>query len=176
MFRFFFNVLTFHLSPLEGNRRLKKPRSCILRDRGLLDATGQSQASFGSEFLAMRSVLKGLYAYAYAYALMRSLPHKHRICVCFSLGLPFLKRLYSNVCRILLCVFPLTNIGFVQCLFLGPLLSLYAYLCHVMLCVLCLSNVYVMSISITLCCFNSFLLCISFRLTGTCKNINKFRS
>ena len=88
---------------------------------------------------------------------MRSLPHKHRICECFSLGLPFLKRLYSNVCGILLCVFPLTSIGFVQCLSLGPLLSLYAYLCHVMLCVLCLSNLYVMSFSITLCCFNSFM-------------------
>ena len=145
------------MPPIEDNRRLKKPRSCILRDRGLLDATGQSQASFGSEFLAVRSLLKKLYAYAYAYALMRTLPHKHRICVCFSLELPFLKRLYSNVCRIFLRVFSLTNIGFVQCLSLSPLLSLYAYLCHVMLCVLCLSNIYVMSFSITLCCFNSFM-------------------
>ena len=25
---------------------------------------------------------------------MRTLPHKHRVCECFSLGLPFLKRLY----------------------------------------------------------------------------------
>ena len=79
----------------------------------------------------MRSVLKRLYAYAYAYVLMRTLPHKHRVCECFSLVLAFLKRLYSNVCHILLCVVSLTNIGFVQCLFLGPL---YAYLCHVMLC------------------------------------------
>ena len=116
------------------------------------------------------------FVYAYAYALVRTLPHKHRVCECFSLGLPFLKRLYSNVCRILLRVISLTNIGFVQCLSLGPLLNLYAYLGHVMLCVLCLSNIYVMSISITLCCFNSFLLCISFRLTGTCIKINKFRS
>ena len=66
--------------------------------------------------------------------LMRTLPQKHRVCECFSLGLPFLKRLYSNVCHVLLCVFSLTNIGFVQCLSLGPLLSLYVYLCHVMLC------------------------------------------
>ena len=142
-------------------------------------ATGQSQTSFGSEFLAMRSVLKSFYACAYAYALMRTLPHKHRVCECFSLGLPFLKRLYSNVCHVLLCVFSLTNVGFVQCLFLGSLLSLYAYLCHVMLCyvmlcVLCLTNICVMSFSITLCCFNLFLLCISFRLTGI--KINKFRS
>ena len=63
---------------------------------------------------------------------MRSLPRKHRVCKCFSLGLPFLKRLYCYVCHVLLCVFSLTNIGFVQCLSLGPLLSLYAYLCHVM--------------------------------------------
>ena len=55
--------------------------------------------------------------------LMRTLPQKHRVCECFSLGLPFLKRLYSNVCHVLLCVFSLTNIGFVQCLSLGPLLS-----------------------------------------------------
>ena len=98
------------------------------------------------------------FVYAYAYALMRNLPHKHRVCECFSLGLPFLKRLYSNVCRILLRVFSLIIIGFVQCLSLGPLLSLYAYLCHVMLCVLCLSNIYVMSFSVQiLCCFNSFM-------------------
>ena len=99
---------------------------------------------------------------------MRTLPQKHRVCECFSLGLPFLKRLYSNVCHVLLCVFSLTNIGFVQCLSLGPLLSLYFYLCHVMLCyvmlcVLCLTNIYVMSFSILLCCFTSFLLCVSFR-------------
>ena len=62
------------------------------------------------------------FVYAYAYALMRNLPHKHRVCECFSLGLPFLKRLYSNVCRILLRVFSLIIIGFVQCLSLGPLL------------------------------------------------------
>ena len=51
---------------------------------------------------------------------MRTLPHKHRVCECFSLGLPFLKRLYSYVCLVLLCVFSLTNIGFVQCLSLAP--------------------------------------------------------
>ena len=37
--------------------------------------------------------------------------------------------------------FSLTNIGFEQCLSLGPLLSLYAYLCHIMLCVLRLTNI-----------------------------------
>ena len=52
-----------------------------------------------------------------------------------------------NVCTlmfatfVLLCVFSLTNIGFVQCLSLDPLLNLYAYLCHVMLCVLRLTNI-----------------------------------
>ena len=73
MFRFFY-VLTFYLPPIEDNRRLKKPRSCILRDRSLLQLTEVSH------------------------------------------------------------VFSFTNIGFVQRLSLGPLLSLYAYLCHVMLC------------------------------------------
>ena len=73
---------------------------------------------------------------------MRTLPQKHRVCECFSLGLPFLKRLYSNVCHVLLCVFSLTNIGFVQCLSLGPLLSLYFYLCHVMLCYVMLCYAY----------------------------------
>ena len=65
---------------------------------------------------------------------IRTLPHKHRVFECFSLGLAFLKRLHSNVCHVLLCVFSLTNIGFVQCLSLGPVLSLYAFLCYVMLC------------------------------------------
>ena len=109
-------------------------------------ATGQSPTSFGSQLLTMHSLLKSLYAYA----------RKHRVCECFSLELPFLKRLYSNACHVLLCVFSLTNIGFVQCLSLGSLLSLYAYLCHVTLCVLCLTNIYVMSFSITLCCLHSF--------------------
>ena len=72
---------------------------------------------------------------------IRTLPHKHRVYECFSLGLPFLKRLYSHVCHVLLCVFSLTNIGFVQCLSPSPLLSLYAHLCNVMLCVLHLTNI-----------------------------------
>ena len=86
--------------------------------------------------------------------LMRTLPHKHRVCECFSLGLPFLKRLYCNVCHVFLCVFSLTNIGFVQCLSLGPLLSLYVYLCHVMLCYVMLCYVmlcYVMLCYVMLC-------------------------
>ena len=73
MFRFFFDVLTFYLPPIEENRRFKKPRSCILRDISLLQLTEVSDAfrhwpitflvrstghrvtptSFGSEFLAM---------------------------------------------------------------------------------------------------------------------------
>ena len=39
MFCFFFDVLTFYLPPIEENRRFKKPRSCILRDRSLLQLT-----------------------------------------------------------------------------------------------------------------------------------------
>ena len=74
---------------------------------------------------------------------LRASPCKHRVCEYFFLGLPFLKRLYSYVFPVLLCVFSLTNIGFVRCLSLGPLLSLYAYLCHViiMLCVHRLTNI-----------------------------------
>ena len=101
-------------------------------------------------------------------------PHKHRVCECFSLGLPFLKRLYSYVCHVLFCVFSLTNIGFVQCLSLGPLLTLYAYLCHVMLRVLRLTN-----ISFVQCCslgsllslhayIGHVLMCVFFDLHGFC--------
>ena len=73
MLRFFFDVLTLYLPPIEENGRLKRPRSCILRDRSLLQLTEVSDVyrnwpitflarstghrvtptSFGSEFLAM---------------------------------------------------------------------------------------------------------------------------
>ena len=33
------DVLALYLPPIEENRRLKKPRSCILRDRSLLQLT-----------------------------------------------------------------------------------------------------------------------------------------
>ena len=39
MFRFVFDVLTLYLPAIEENRLLKKPRSCILRDRSLLQLT-----------------------------------------------------------------------------------------------------------------------------------------
>ena len=135
MFRFFFDVLTFYLPPIEDNRRLKKPRSRILPDRSLLQLTEVSDVYrhwpitnffwFGISGNAFR------FQKFVTYALMRTLPYKHRVCECFFL---FHKRLYSNACHVLLCVFSLTNIGFVQCLSLGPLLRLYVYLCHVMLC------------------------------------------
>ena len=141
---------------------LKKPRSCILRDRSLLQLTEVSDAY--RHFPITNFFWFGISDNAFPLkkvctlmrTLMRTLIRLHRVCECFSLGLPFLKRLYSNVCYILLCIFSLTNIGFAQRLSLGPLF------------------IYVMSFSITLCCFNSFLLCISFRLTG--RKINKFRS
>ena len=88
MLRFLFDVLTFYLPPIEDNRRLKKPRSCILRDRSLLQLTEVSDAY---RHFPITKV----------FTLMRTLPHKHRVCECFSLGLPFLNRLYSNVCHVL---------------------------------------------------------------------------
>ena len=38
----FFDFLMFYLPPIEDNRRLKKPRSGILRDRSLLQLTEAS--------------------------------------------------------------------------------------------------------------------------------------
>ena len=86
---------------------------------------------------ACTSVLFGiLHACVFMFCVLR---HKHRVCAVLFPRL--LLSFYAYVCRALLCVLCLTNIGFVKCLSLGPLLSLYVYLCHVMLCVLHLTNI-----------------------------------
>ena len=68
------------------------------------------------------------------------LPQKHRICAVLFSRFPF--KTFVRLCfsRFVMRI-SLTNIGFVQCLSLGPLLGLYAYLCRVMLCVLRLKNI-----------------------------------
>ena len=49
----------------------------------------------------------------------RASPLKRRVCVVLSLG-PLL-HLYAFACHVLFCVLRLSNIGFVQCVSLGPL-------------------------------------------------------
>ena len=95
---------------------------------------------------------------------MRTLPHKHRVCAVLFSRFPFQKvctliflafccyayfpsqtsglcsafpsapllSLYAYLCRVMLCVFRLTNISFVQCSSLGSLLSFHAYIGHVL--------------------------------------------
>ena len=99
---------------------------------------------------------------------MRTSPHKHRVCAVLLPSVPYW--VCTRMCRVLLYVLRLTNFGFVQCLHLGslwnfarvrfhvlrasprkhqvcavlfprPLLSLYACVCHGLLCVLCLTNI-----------------------------------
>ena len=71
---------------------------------------------------------------------LRASPCKHRVCAVL-FPRPLLS-LYACVCHVLLCIFSLTNIGFVQCFSLGSLLkSLYAYVSHVLLCVFSVTNI-----------------------------------
>ena len=115
--------------------------------------------------------LWSLYAYVCYVMLcyvMRTSPHKHRVCAVLLPSVPYW--VCTRMCRVLLYVLRLTNFGFVQCLHLGslwnfarvrfhvlrpsprkhqvcavlfprPLLSLYACVCHGLLCVLCLTNI-----------------------------------
>ena len=99
--------------------------SCVLR----LANTGFVQCFSLGPFLS-------LYA-----CVCHVLPHKHRVCAVLFSRFSFKKFVRLCFSRFVMRIQSLTNIGFVQCLSLDPLLSFYAYLCLVMLCVLRLKNI-----------------------------------